>query len=381
MRIAILAHALRVAGGRVVGVNMLNALKKIDEKNVYFFIVPDQPEYRALNLDDGRHKVYYYRRRFGHLGRWFFDTFTLKRIVNHFQANVILGLGNIGLTNPPVPQAIWTMHPYLFYDLKNVGKIPLVFFMQILFLKWQFRRQLRKSGIVFCQTATIAMRLQERYPFKGKLVIIDNAISTFPSVKSSGVKTPPPLLPFKKKIKLFYLTRYYTHKGLEVIVELFDKYGSCLPNVMAVITIDSSHGKGAARLLNKIKKKNLGGRVLCVGPLAKEELPAYYSECDALLMPTRLESFSSAYLEAMHFGMPILTSDLDFAREVCGDAALYFDPLDPADIRDKVKRLLEEPGLGEGMKMRGKERLSSFSNTWGDNAQLVLNELESLANA
>jgi glycosyltransferase involved in cell wall biosynthesis len=30
----------------------------------------------------------------------------------------------------------------------------------------------------------------------------------------------------------------------------------------------------------------------------------------------------------MH-GIPVLTSDRDFARDICGDGALYFEPTDP----------------------------------------------------
>ena len=40
----------------------------------------------------------------------------------------------------------------------------------------------------------------------------------------------------------------------------------------------------------------------------------------------------------MQFGLPILTSDRDFARHICQDAALYFDPLDADSVARSMAR-------------------------------------------
>ncbi len=44
----------------------------------------------------------------------------------------------------------------------------------------------------------------------------------------------------------------------------------------------------------------------------QKELAGYFCNSNALLLPALLESFSATYLEAMYFGLPILTSNLDF---------------------------------------------------------------------
>lgn len=96
-----------------------------------------------------------------------------------------------------------------------------------------------------------------------------------------------------------------------------------------------------------IKSRGLEDSIINVGPLSQQDLGAFYKHCDALVMSTRLESFGT-YLEAMHFGMPILTSDLDFAHEVCGDAALYFNPWNAESIRDAILNPEEPPGIEAG---------------------------------
>ena len=70
-----------------------------------------------------------------------------------------------------------------------------------------------------------------------------------------------------------------------------------------------------------------------------ENCPKLYNQADAMFLPTLLETFSASYPEAMKMERPILTSDLDFAKDICGDAALYFNPLDSYDIANKIKTI------------------------------------------
>lgn len=91
-----------------------------------------------------------------------------------------------------------------------------------------------------------------------------------------------------------------------------------------------------------------------------DECPYLYSQCDFMFLPTLLECFSASYPEAMKMGLPILTSDLVFAREVCGDAALYFDPVNAHDIAEKIVYLHENTELQENMKAEGLKRLADF---------------------
>ena len=58
-------------------------------------------------------------------------------------------------------------------------------------------------------------------------------------------------------------------------------------------------------------------------------------------MPTLLESFSGTYVESMYFEKPILTSDLDFAKEICGNGAIYFNPFNTQEQLDAIKFISE----------------------------------------
>jgi len=116
-----------------------------------------------------------------------------------------------------------------------------------------------------------------------------------------------------------------------------------------------------------------------IGPIHQESLGAYFRNMDALIMPTLLESFSGSYLEAMHFGLPILTSDLDFAHEVCGESVIYFDPWNVETIKDAILKLKSNPKLAQDLIVGGKMQLQSKFQSWGDITKCLLKNLHEIA--
>jgi glycosyltransferase involved in cell wall biosynthesis len=109
------------------------------------------------------------------------------------------------------------------------------------------------------------------------------------------------------------------------------------------------------RLLTTVHRFRLEDRIVNLGYIELSVIPAYFGHCHALLFPTLLESFSTTYLEAMHCGLPILTSDLDFAHEVCGPAALYFDPWSPDSIAEAIIRLRSDERLRRDLAEAGRQ--------------------------
>lgn len=94
---------------------------------------------------------------------------------------------------------------------------------------------------------------------------------------------------------------------------------------------------------------------------SSEDLIALYRNAVCLLFPTFYEGFGLPALEAMAHGCPVVASDIPVMREVCGDAALYCNPNEPADIADKVRVLAENSDLRAQLSRRGISRATEFS--------------------
>jgi len=120
-----------------------------------------------------------------------------------------------------------------------------------------------------------------------------------------------------------------------------------------IITIEDSQHKNAKIFLENIKQLGLENTIINLGPIEMKNVPSLYKQCDGLLMPTLLESFSGTYVEAMYHQLPIFTSGIDFASGVCNDSAFYFDPFDEVDILSKLllDKEAQEKKVAEGIKV------------------------------
>jgi glycosyltransferase involved in cell wall biosynthesis len=86
------------------------------------------------------------------------------------------------------------------------------------------------------------------------------------------------------------------------------------------------------------------GRLQFTGHVSDSLLRRYYAHAEALVFPSLYEGFGLPPLEAMASGCPVVASHAASIPEVCGEAAIYCDPLSVDDIADKIKLALELKG-------------------------------------
>ncbi|MFG1384113.1 glycosyltransferase family 4 protein [Xanthobacter versatilis] len=116
--------------------------------------------------------------------------------------------------------------------------------------------------------------------------------------------------------------------------------------------------------------------VVATGRLSDGEVQALYRSAVALVFPSIYEGFGIPPLEAMTAGCPVLAADIPPVREVCADAALYFDPLDEASMADAMRRCANPAFDGAALREAGYLRTRAFS--WEDSARRLLDALRPL---
>lgn len=102
-------------------------------------------------------------------------------------------------------------------------------------------------------------------------------------------------------------------------------------------------------------------RIRFLGYTPRSDLRFLYGGACFLAFPSLYEGFGLPPLEAMASGCPVLTSHVASLPEVCGKAALYVDPNDPADIRERLQRLIAEPDLRASLAAAGLVQAQAFS--------------------
>lgn len=384
MRIFITSHSSRYGGSVSVAQNLIAAFGRAAPQHDYFVTIPPELGYEEGCQKVPRCQCLVYRHegqyRFSEqVKRWRWEIFTLPGIVRQFQPDVIFNMANRGFLSPPAPQATLIHDPHLFYPFSQFG--PISWRERLTF--WYHRRHLRKSlratQLVFCQTAVGQRRLRSVY---GGAFEIRHYASPSPipiQSADANVAEPDKLCVVRDKFKLFVPSIYYTHKNLEIIPRLFAAHRDELRDVAVVLTLTADEHPNAARILREVARRELGRNIITVGRLRLDELAAYYLHTGALLFPTLLESFGLPYVEAMQFGVPILTSDRDFAREVCGNAAEYFGPLDTQDICHAILKVKNDAVLRARLVAAGKQRQGIRLLSWDKIGQGMLSELEGLA--
>lgn len=111
-------------------------------------------------------------------------------------------------------------------------------------------------------------------------------------------------------------------------------------------------------------------RIRFTGYLSHRQLAACYACATVFAFPSLFEGFGIPALEAMAHGTPVTCARAGALPEVCGEAALYFDPLDVAAMAAALKRLLEDPQLRASLAAAGRTREQQF--TWHVAAEKTL---------
>jgi glycosyltransferase involved in cell wall biosynthesis len=136
------------------------------------------------------------------------------------------------------------------------------------------------------------------------------------------------------------------------------------------LVLAGGDGYGAEAIHAYIAGQKLESRVRRLGHVPSGRIPVLYQSASALLFPSLEEGFGFPLLEAMAYGLPVVTSNTSALPEVGGDAALYADPRDPCDIASKISLAVEDPELRQGLIRRGRQRARQFP--WRKTAEETL---------
>lgn len=239
-------------------------------------------------------------------------------------------------------------------------------------LRWQLLRfvQLRllryESDELILETNAMQHRMNVKIPGLKTHVVPNTCSEIYRNYKADKYRK----IAEDDFFKLLTISAYKRHKNLEIIPLVVDELlNRDIQNVRFYLTLPEQK-------YNELISERYRQYILNLGVLHPNECPSAYANVDAMLLPTLLESFSASYPEAMSMGKPILTSNYDFATSICGEAAIYFNPLNANSIADAIVRLVNDPKLYQFLFIAGKSRLASF----GDAATRAQRYLTILAN-
>jgi glycosyltransferase involved in cell wall biosynthesis len=129
------------------------------------------------------------------------------------------------------------------------------------------------------------------------------------------------------------------------LIRLLDAYDRLPDNLVkdVVLLLAGFCGWENEDIMARIKV--MSGKVHYLGYVSNIELAYLYNMATFFIYPSLYEGFGLPPLEAMACGTPVLLSNIPVHREIYGDAAYYFDPMNVDDIAASMMKTLGDTSL------------------------------------
>ena len=304
------AAALRSSGALTVYLQFISHLSDYIGNNRYYLFVDPfvvQPVMEGVTYIQENNHGWLHRVKWEHGGlqQW------LKQ--NRIIPDIIVSLQNTGVVTD-CRQVIYYHQPLPFFTHKwNLFKSS----ERILWLYKHIYPYFVKSTLnaqtdVVVQIPFIKREFIKKFNISPKHVHV-----CFPDMEQINVELVQEQKWDREFIHFLYPATSFSYKRHQTILEALNVLKQRKSTVVNKIKIHLTISKGDSTLIDwLIDKYNLQEQIVFEGVLPHETLLSYYKSSQGLLFPSIIETLGLPMLEAAAFGLPIIASDLDYAREV-----------------------------------------------------------------
>lgn len=286
----------------------------------------------------------------------------LAGIVKQLKPDLVHWLG------PNQPVRYHGPHVTTIYDLtllkfKNVRRSRWRYELKYQAFRWVFNKAVKSAVHLFTISNYVKQELLQQYKIPASRI-------TATLLAAEHIQAAPIALERLKinRPYLLYVGYAFPHKNLERLLEAFKQVRNERPNLQLVLAGKSNFFY--QQLKGKVQELGLGTAVHFTGYVSDGELVTLYRRAMAFVLPSLSEGFGLTALEAMIQGTPVIAAKAGSLPEVCGQAAVYFDPLNTTDIAKTINGILADKGLLAKMSSAGKQQAQQFS--WSKMAKATL---------
>lgn len=330
--------------------SLLEELEELDADNQYVVLIQrkDWDRWSPSKLNFTRLEVNIEPYTFG-------EQWRLPQILNAQQADLVHFLN----FNSPIlyrKHHIVTVHDLTLLDFKNYrgdGWHKMVYEVKYRAMRTVFRSAVGGATALITDTKYNKEQLAQRgYASATKITSIPLGLPELPP-------TPNSTKPANQDPFLLYVGNLYPYKNLSGIIDALPQLLSDHPTLKLVIVgKEDVFGK---ELRQRARTAGVEAAVTFTGFVSDVELAAYYRDATVYVFPSLSEGFGLPGLEAMGYGIPVAAARASCLPEVYGDAAVYFDPRNVADIARVVGGLLDDDKQRAKLKRRGVAHVKTFS--------------------
>jgi hypothetical protein len=252
-------------------------------------------------------------------------------------------------------QTVFVQTPLLVQNIKTDRQLDAIKYWVA---KWLFRCNMRYVSNFIVQTEAMKSALIGSYPeTKDRVHVIAQPVPVW--LIASQLKRLYRHVKTDSGLRLFYPAAVYPHKNHRLLNAISSDQTYAWPIYELLLTIPE-----------RLNPNPAISWIYCVDTLTPDAVIKTYQATDALLFLSLSESFGFPLVEAMWIGLPIICPDLPYARTLCGNQAIYFNPKDINSLREAVVEL--KTRLDSGWWPEWSENLKAIPQNWNEVAASML---------
>ncbi len=221
------------------------------------------------------------------------------------------------------------------------------------FRRWAYDDSARQADQVITITSFSAERIAERLGIDRRRIHPIHLGIDHERFTPNGPTSDLPGLPERY---LYYPANAWPHKNHKLLLDAFSQIKD--PSLHLILT-----GSGDTAAL----MRSAGERIHHLGHVPADQVAPLLRGAQALIFPSLYEGFGLPPLEAMACGCPVAASNTGAVAEVCGDAALLFDPTSSSAVAGAIEQITSDRTLRDQLLQSGIARAAGF--TWDATAK------------
>lgn len=209
---------------------------------------------------------------------------------------------------------------------------------------------------------------------KEKISVIYQGYEPNPKTKTtlSAVKE------FKLSDSSPYLLFIGTIQPRKNVIYLIEEFAKVYQQTNHNLVISGAPGESFEEARQCVAQLELNDRVFFTGFISDEERHALYSNASIFLYPSLYEGFGLVILEAMSYGVPVITANNSSLPEAAGDSGVLIDVNESGALAEAIMKVLDDNELRNTLIQKGLQHSNSFN--WSKSAKKMLNLYADIGN-
>lgn len=359
-------------GGRVYAQNVLKALAEIDRDNQYFLFL-SSPENDVFDIKQNNFQRVYccHLAEKGDPAKLLAEQIGLPFVIKKHHIDVLFSPCNLAPVFTRAKKIIIVQDLRFFYGVDS-------------FLRNTIKKPIFKLILKSCQKVIVAsnntyqdvVKFINLQPSKLKMIYDVVDVESFSRPAFCPEKTLEKYKINRNEKYILFVSAHYSWKNIYTLIETFHILKNKYHISHKLVIIGSFDLCYTPQLKALSKKLNLEKNVLFIGPVATDELAAFYQNADVFVFPSLFEGFGLPLVEAMAAGAPVVAFNATTSPEIIKDAGLIVESGDKEEFAKAIFRVTEDEKLKQDLIRKGLERAKYFSPE--KIAPQVLKEIEAL---